>query len=193
GALFVMMRFWIVNSKYARRQRMLDDQLPDALEFLARILRAGHSLTTGLQMGGDELPEPLSLEFRRCYDQHSLGQPLDVGLREMAHRVGTTDFSFFVTAVLIQRTTGGDLAEVLGNISTMIRARIRLQQHVKAITAEGRLVGSILIVLPFVFCGIMYLLNPTYAGVLFSTWAGNVICFIAIGMLILGYLSIRWI
>src|SRR5437763_13379614 len=98
----------------------MSDQLPEALDFLARILRAGHSLTTGLQMMGTELPDPLAQEFRRCYDQHSLGQPLEDCLREMAARIESTEFQFFVTAVLIQRNTGGDLSQVLNNISSTI-------------------------------------------------------------------------
>jgi tight adherence protein B len=158
--------FVVVSMRVAKHQKTVEDQLPEALDFLSRVLRAGHSLATGLQMAADELPHPLAGEFRRCYDQHSLGHPLEVAMRDMANRVGTADFSFFVTAVLIQRTTGGDLAEVLTNIGNMVRARIRLQQHVKAITAEGRLVGYILLVLPILFFFILYFLNPRYAGVL---------------------------
>jgi tight adherence protein B len=191
AAAIIAIRFWIVLMKFNKRQRQMNDQLPDALEFLARILRAGHSLATGLQMGGDELPEPLASEFRRCYDQHSLGQTLEVGMRDMAGRVGTSDFAFFVTAVLIQRQTGGDLAEVLGNISGMVRARIRLQQHVKAITAEGRLVGYILLVLPVVFWCIMYALNPEYAGVLIYEREGIYMLSVALVMQLLGLITIK--
>jgi Flp pilus assembly protein TadB len=141
-----LLPFLIVSSKCAKHQRVVEDQLPEALDFLARVLRAGHSLATGLQMAGDEVPEPLASEFRRCYDQHSLGASLEEAMKEMASRVGTADFSFFVTAVLIQRTTGGDLAEVLTNIANMVRSRIRLRQRVKAITAQGRMGGYSLVV-----------------------------------------------
>jgi tight adherence protein B len=191
GVVAAMIPFFVVNSRCQRRQRAIDDQLPEALEFLARILRAGHSLSTGLQMGADELPEPLAGEFRRCYDQHSLGQPLDVVMKEMAVRIGTSDFAFFVTAVLIQRQTGGDLAEVLGNISGMIRQRIRLQQHVKAITAEGRLVGYILLALPIVFFFILYFLNRDYVSILITTPEGGWLLFGAFMMQIFGLLTIR--
>src|SRR5205085_6835476 len=102
-------------------------------------------LSTGLQMMGEELPAPLAAEFRRCYDQHSLGTPLEDALKDMATHIESTDFAFFVTAVLIQRQTGGDLAEVLGNISKMIRGRLRLLQQVKAKTAEGRFTGYIMV------------------------------------------------
>jgi tight adherence protein B len=164
-----MLPFLIVSSKCAKHQRSIEDNLPEALDFLSRVLRAGHSLATGLQMAADEIPQPLAGEFRRCYDQHSLGATLETSMKEMAERVATPDFSFFVTAVLIQRTTGGDLAEVLTNIGNMVRARIRLQQHVKAVTAQGRMVGYTLVVLPLIFYCILYLLNPKYARVLIDT------------------------
>lgn len=183
--------FLVVNSRSAKMQRIVDDQLPDALDFLARILRAGHSLSTAFQMSSEELPDPLASEFRRCYDQHSLGQPMEDVLRNMAVRVDVPDIAFFVTAVLIQRQTGGDLAEVLRNIASMVRARIRLQQHVKAITAEGRLVGSILLALPFVFFFILYVLNPHYAGVLITTTEGRWVLFAAAIMQVLGLVTIR--
>jgi tight adherence protein B len=183
--------FSIVTARCNKRLKVLDDQLPEALEFLARILRAGHSLTTGFQMAAEELPMPLAGEFRSCYDQHSLGTPLEDAMREMATRVGTSDFAFFVTAVLIQRQTGGDLAEVLTNIGNMIRARIRLQQHVKAITAEGRMVGYILLGLPVVFFFVLYALNPDYANVLLKTKEGSVVLMVAVMLQILGIVSIK--
>ena len=132
---------FVLNFLCNRRLKTLTKQLPEALDFLSRIMRAGHSLSTGLQMMADELPKPLSAEFRKVYDQHSLGQPLEEALKEMSIRVDSTDFSFFVTAVLIQRQTGGDLSEVLGNISNLVRQRMRLSQSVAAKTAEGRFTG----------------------------------------------------
>src|SRR5258706_4035946 len=130
--------YMVVVKKKNKRQRKKAEQLPEALDFLQRILRAGHSLSTGLSMMAEELPQPLSAEFRRCYDEHSLGQPLEDCLREMTGRIESTDFAFFVTAVLIQRQTGGDLSQLLGYISGMICQRIRLQQYVIAKTAEWR-------------------------------------------------------
>jgi len=191
GAVASMLPLLIVSSKCAKHQKQVEDQLPEALDFLSRVLRAGHSLATGLQMAGEELPAPLSDEFRRCYDQHSLGAPLEQAMKEMAERVGTPDFSFFVTAVLIQRTTGGDLAEVLTNIGNMVRARIRLQQHVKAITAEGRLVGYILLVLPVIFYCILYVLNPAYAKVLLVEREGTYVLGLALVLQVLGLISIK--
>jgi tight adherence protein B len=191
AAVAVIIPFLVVNSRCMKRHRTLDDQLPEALDFLSRVMRAGHSLTTGLQMAGEEIPDPLATEFRLCHAQHSLGMPLEAALRETSERVGTPDFAFFVTAVLIQRQTGGDLAEVLTNIGSMIRARIRLQQHVKAITAEGRLVGYILLVLPIIFFFILYALNPTYARVLLVEREGMYALGLAVALQIMGLLSIR--
>jgi tight adherence protein B len=181
---------WLSN-KRARRQRLLVDQLPEALDFLGRILKAGHSLSTGLQMMAEELPQPLATEFRRAYDAHSLGQAMDECLKDMAKRIDSTDFAFFVTAVLIQRQTGGDLSEVLDNISGMIRQRIRLQQHVKAKTAEGRFTGYILAGFPAVMFVIAYSLNPSYAGVLIHTTTGLMLLAVAFGLQIIGLYFIK--
>jgi tight adherence protein B len=183
----------IVNIRRAKRQRVCDDQLPEALDFLARILRAGHSFATALQMAGEELPDPLAAEYRKIYDQNSVGQTMEAALRDAASRVDTQDFAFFVTAVLIQRQTGGDLAEVLSNIGAMARSRIRLQQHVKAITAEGRLVGYILLALPFIFFMVLYALNPKYAGVLLTDPMGRWVLIFAGIMQALGLFTIRMI
>jgi tight adherence protein B len=181
----------VLSHKRAKRQSLLADQLPEALDFMSRILRAGHSLSTALQMMADELPKPLSAEFRRAYDQHSLGVALEDALRELASRVESTDFAFFVTAVLIQRQTGGDLAEVLNNISGMIRQRIRLQEHVKAKTAEGRFTGYILAAFPAVMFVLAYMMNPDYAGVLIKEDIGLILLGIAFLMQMAGLLVIR--
>jgi tight adherence protein B len=181
----------VLSHKRARRQSLLADQLPEALDFMSRILRAGHSLSTSMQMMADELPKPLSTEFRRAYDQHSLGVPLEDALRELAARVDSSDFAFFVTAVLIQRQTGGDLAEVLNNISNMIRQRIRLQEHVKAKTAEGRFTGYILSAFPAVMFVLAYMMNPDYAGVLIKEDIGLTLLGIAFFMQMMGLLAIR--
>jgi tight adherence protein B len=191
AALIALLPLVQLNMRHAKRKRMIEDQLPEALDFLARILRAGHSLATAMQMAGDELPEPLAGEFQLCYAKHSLGSPLEDVMKEMAQRIDVTDVAFFVTAVLIQRQTGGDLAEVLKNIAGMVRSRIRLQQHVKAITAEGRLVGGILLVLPFIFLVILYILNPAYAGVLFTTPEGRYLLMGGVFLQIMGLITIR--
>ena len=191
GAAAGYVPFFLLGAKRAKRQRQIAIQLPEALDFLTRILRAGHSLSTGLQMMGDELPQPLSGEFRKAYEQHSLGLSLEDSLRETAVRIESSDFAFFVTAVLIQRQTGGDLSEVLKNISGMIRGRVRLSQHVKSKTAEGRFTGYVLVAFPAVMFLISYYLNPEYAGVLINDPGGRMLLGVAIGLQMLGLFAIR--
>ncbi|MCC6424857.1 MAG: type II secretion system F family protein [Phycisphaerales bacterium] len=183
--------FFLLNNKRNKRQKLITQQIPESLDFLSRILKAGHSLSTGLQMMSQELPQPIATEFGRCYDQHSLGQSLEDCLRDMAARIDSTDFAFFVTAVLIQRQTGGDLSEVLNNISGMIRQRVRLQQHVKAKTAEGRFTGYILVAFPAVMFVVAYVMNPDYASVLLHTSTGLMLLGIAFGLQMAGLFAIR--
>jgi tight adherence protein B len=190
GALGIAPALFL-SMKRAARQKTMANQLPEALDFLGRVLRAGHSLSTGLQMVGTELPEPLAGEFRAAYDQHSVGVSMDTALRDMTKRVESTDFAFFVTATLIQRQTGGDLVQVLGNISHMVRQRLRLQQQVKAKTAEGRFTGYILSAFPAVMFGVSYVLNPTYASQLLHSGTGMILAAIALGLELLGLISIK--
>ncbi len=183
--------FLLLNMKRNKRQRQIALQLPEALDFLTRILRAGHSLSTGLQMMGEELQQPLAGEFQKAYDQHSLGMSMDDALRETAARIDSSDFAFFVTAVLIQRQTGGDLSEVLKNISNMIRGRVRLAQHVKAKTAEGRFTGYVLVAFPAIMFMLSYYMNPGYAGVLLHDPQGQMLLGAAVGLQILGLFAIK--
>ena len=191
GVLGGYFPFLMLMQKRGRRQRAIALQLPEALDFLSRVLQAGHSFSTGIQMMSEELPEPLRGEFRRCYEQHSLGQPLEDSLKDMATRIESTDFAFFITAVLIQRQTGGDLSEVLKNISSMIRQRIRLQAHVKAKTAEGRFTGYILVAFPAVMFVLVSFMNPAYAHNLTGTSVGQKMLGVAFGLQMLGLWAIR--
>jgi tight adherence protein B len=191
GLLGAYFPFLLLSQKRARRQRTLAMQLPEALDFLARVLQAGHSFSTGIQMMSEELPDPLRSEFLRCYEQHSLGQPLEDSLKDMATRIESTDFAFFITAVLIQRQTGGDLSEVLKNISSMIRQRIRLAQALKAKTAEGRFTGYILVAFPMVMFVVVSCLNPQYARNLTDTTTGQKMLGVALGLQLLGLWAIR--
>lgn len=181
---------WLAN-KRLRRQRQIAEQLPDGLDFLGRSLRAGHSLPVGLQMMGSELPVPLGEEFGRCHDQIALGTAPEAALKGMAERIDSTDFAFFVTAVLVQRQTGGDLAEVLDNITGMLRQRIQLENQVKAKTAEGRFTGYILAAFPLVMFAIMYVMSPENTGVLVTTTAGKLMLGSAISLSALGLVVIK--
>jgi tight adherence protein B len=191
GACGAGIPFVVVNNKRNRRQKMMAVQLPGALDFLSRVLKAGHSLTTGLQMMGEELPKPLANEFRKTYDQHTLGASIENELKDMATRIDSTDFAFFVTAVLIQRQTGGDLSEVLKNISGMIRNRMRLQQHVKSKTAEGRLTGYVLVAFPFVMFMLLALKDAKYAHALTATATGHKLLALALALQMGGLWAIK--
>ena len=191
GVIGGMVPFLRFRMAYNKRRKIMADQLIEALDFLSRVLRAGHSLPSGLQMVGEELPEPIAAEFRRCYEQHNLGLSLDQALQDAARRVDLDDFAFFVTSVGIQRQTGGDLAEILDNINGMVRARIRLFQHVQALTAEGRFTGYVLTALPIVVFVLMFLANPDYAGELTSQTMGRVMLFVAVLLQVFGLLVIR--
>jgi tight adherence protein B len=191
AAVGACLPFLVVSTKRARRQKQITRQLPEALDFLARVLRAGQSFSTGMQMMSEELSPPLSLEFRRCYDQHSLGQPIEDGLRETAMRLESPDFAFFATAVVIQRQSGGDMAEVLHNISNMVRQRLRLQQSVKAKTAEGRFTGYIMLAFPVVMFVITWLLSPERGNVMLHTSEGHWLLGIATGLQLFGLFLIR--
>ena len=182
-----------VSSRRSKRRKLFSSQLPEALDFLSRVLRSGQTFSTGLQMMSDELSEPLAGEFRRCYDQHSLGQSIEDGLRDMVTRIDSTDFSFFATAAIIQRQTGGDLAGVLHNISDMIRKRIRLAQAVKAKTAEGRFTGYIMICFPAVLFAVTYFIDPVRGDVLLKTSTGHILIGVAVGLEAFGMFLIRQI
>jgi tight adherence protein B len=191
GSLGAGVPLLAITARRTKRQKLMVQQLPDSLDFLARALRAGHSFSTGLQLMGDELPEPIAAEFRRAYERHSVGLPLEQCLRDMVDRFDSSDFAFFVTATLIQRQTGGDLSEVLRNIAAMLRQRIRLQQHVRAKTAEGRFTGYVLSAFPVLMFVVSYVLNPNYAGQLLQSGTGIALLTSAMVMALLGLLMIR--
>ena len=191
GMIASVVPFWFVCNARRRRFAKIQKQLPEGLEFMSRVLRAGHSLSMALKMMGEELAEPLAGEFRRCYDQHSLGQALEDGLKDITARVESPDLAFLVTAILIQRQTGGDLSVVLNNISEMIRQRVRLTQQVRAKTAEGRFTGYILVAFPVAMFCLTYFLNPKYSETLLYTSSGRMLLGVAIALEVIGLFAIR--
>ncbi len=181
---------------FYRRKRRLNKmvlQLPDVFELLSQALRAGHSLASGMQLVARELPEPAGTEFGRVFHEHNLGLKLEDALQNLANRMDILDVRFFVTAVLIQRQTGGDLAEVLDKISGVIRDRIKLFGTVQALTAEGRLSGYILLALPVVVFLAMLKINYDYAAVLLYHPTGQMLAMTAAVMMIAGWVMIKWI
>jgi tight adherence protein B len=166
-------------------------QLPDALEMLARSLRAGQSLGFGLNMVASEMGLPIGREFGRVFEEQNLGIPLEDSLRDMCERIPNLDLKFFVTAVILQRQTGGDLAEILDKIGTLIRDRFRIWGQIQALTGEGRLSGVVLLGLPFVLFLAVYRLNPEYVKPLFTDPMGKKMLLVAVIMQTLGALVIR--
>jgi tight adherence protein B len=183
--------YFFVGSRRNKRRRLFNSQLPDALDFLSRVLRSGQSFNTGLQMMADELPQPIAGEFRRCYDQHSLGQSIEQGLRDMAQRMDSPNFAFFTTAVIIQRQSGGDLAEVLHNLSEMIRKRLRLAQTVRAKTSEGRFTGYIMVAFPAIMFAVTYFIDPNRGNVMLYTSAGHMLTGVALFLQAFGLFLIK--
>jgi tight adherence protein B len=154
---------WMVllRTRSARLSR-LEMQLPEAADFFSRALRAGHSFANVMQMVADELPEPIAGEFRAAYEEINYGVPMNEALHNLAQRVPLTDLRYLIIAVLIQRESGGNLAEALGNISRLIRARLKLLAQVRVMSAEGRMSAWILGLLPLVVLLLMSMTNPEY-------------------------------
>jgi len=157
-----------VAFKRSRRLRAFEKSFPEAIDLLGRAVRAGHAFTTGLEMVATETPEPLAGEFKIAFDEQNFGLPLRDALMNLAARVPIVDVRFFVTALLIHKETGGNLAEILDNLSRVIRERFKLLGEVRIRTAQGRLTAGILIALPPAMILVMRWLNPDYVNQLFT-------------------------
>jgi tight adherence protein B len=183
--------YWLVRRARTRRLHRIEYQLPDAADFIARALRAGHSFTNVLQIVGNELPEPLSSEFRIAREEINYGMPMSEALHNMAARIPLTDLRYLIIAVLIQRESGGNLAEILGNISIIIRSRLKLVAQVRVLSAEGRMSAWILGLMPFAVMLMLMLVNPTYASMLWTDPSGKRLLWYAAGMILFGVVWLR--
>ncbi len=177
--------------KRNKRLTKINKQLPEALELLSRSLRAGHSLGAGFGLIQSEMADPIAKEFGRCFEEQNLGIPLDEALESMTRRVPNMDIRFFATAIMLQRQTGGDLAEILDKIGRLIRDRFRLAGQIQALTGEGRLSGIVLLALPPGLFGVMYFLNREYCMSLFHDEMGRKMLAGALVMQVMGALVIR--
>lgn len=175
----------------SRRKKAFARQLPEALELIARALRAGHSLGSGFHLVSTEMPDPIGSEFMKCYEEQNLGIPMDEALDSLANRVPNLDLRFFATAVILQRTTGGDLAEILDKIGYIVRERFKIWGQVQALTGEGRLSGIVLLALPPALFGVMLKLNYDYVMLLFEDPMGKQMLVFAIIMQFVGALVIK--
>jgi tight adherence protein B len=188
--LFFLPFFWVSIMK-KKRIGKFNQQLPEALEMLSRSLRAGHSLGAGFGLIAEEMPDPLAREFGRCFEEQNFGVSLEQSLESMTQRIPNLDLRFFATAVILQRQTGGDLAEILDKIGNLVRARYRLAGQIQALTGEGRLSGIVLLALPPGLFTAMLFLNKDYVMKLFTDPMGQWLLGGAIVMQFLGALVIR--
>jgi tight adherence protein B len=192
GAIFLGASpfLWLVRRKKKRIKKFLD-AMPEAVELIGRALRAGNGLASGLHLVAEEMKGPIADEFGRVFEEQNLGIPLELALRGMADRIPVMDVRFFVIAVVIQRATGGDLAEVLDKIGRLIRQRFELNGHVRSLTAEGRLSGILLLALPPALLAFLSFSNYNYISVLFTTPVGNKMLVVTAVLQVVGALMIR--
>lgn len=176
-----------------RRLRRFEELFPDSLEFVARSMRAGHAFAVSLEMIHREFQEPLAGEFRRTSEEHNLGLPLDFALQKLANRVPSLDVHFFVSAVLLQKRTGGNLAEILDKLAYIIRERFKLRGRIRAISAHGRMTGTALTLIPVGVAVLMFFANPGYVTFFFTDEIGNLMIGAAVLLQIMGYMIIRQI
>ena len=179
--------------KYKRSVRMkkFEEQFPEALDLLSRAIRAGHAFQTAMGMVADELPAPVGIEFRKSFDQQNFGLPLKDALDEFSVRMPSLDVRFFVTAVLIQRETGGNLSEILDNLAHVVRERFKILRQVRVHTAHGRFTGYVLLALPAALGIALNFINPDHMRLLFEERMGHMMIATAIVMQIVGYIWIR--
>lgn len=191
GIVAALLPIAYVAFKRNRRLRKFEEHFPEALDLLGRAVRAGHAFTTGLEMISKECAEPLAGEFRTAFEEQNFGLPLRDALLNLTERVPLIDVRFFVTALLIQKETGGNLAEILDGLARVIRDRFRIYREVQVRTAQGRLTAGILIALPIMMLIILSALNPNYVGVLFTDPKGPIVLAIAAIMQVIGS-AILW-
>jgi tight adherence protein B len=182
-----------LQAKRAAGKRMaaFEQQFPEALELLTRAMRAGHSLSFGLQMIGDEMPDPIGTEFGQVAEEVKLGQDVRQALANLAYRVNASDLPFFITAIVIQATTGGNLAEILDKLGYVIRERFKLYGKVRALTAIGRMSANLLAAWPFVMVGALYLVSPGYVEPLWASDTGPMLVLSSAVLVVIGYVICR--
>ncbi len=183
--------FLWMRHKAKRRLKRFEEQFPEALDLLSRAIRAGHAFQTAMGMVASELPEPVGPEFKKTFEQQNYGLPLKDALNELADRISLLDVRFFVTAVLIQRDTGGNLSEILDNLAHVVRERFKILRQVRVHTAHGRFTGYVLLALPaFLSIALMWI-NPEHMGLLFSERMGHIMIGIALTLQTVGFFWIR--
>ena len=181
--------------KWKRKRRIFafEAQFPDALQFIARAMRAGHAFSVSLEMLHKEFPEPLRGEFRRTFEEQNLGLPLDTALEKLAQRMPLLDVQFFVAAVILQKRTGGNLAEILDKLSSLIRERFKLRGQIRSISAQGRMSSMVLTGIPMVVAFMMWFVNREHMLFFVDDELGRMMAGMAVGFVVLGYFVMQQI
>jgi tight adherence protein B len=183
--------FLMVHFKRKSRLHKFEELFPDTLEFMSRSMRAGHAFSVSLEMIHREFQEPISSEFRRAFEEHNLGLPIEVALEKLAKRVPSLDVHFFVSAVLLQKRTGGNLAEILDKLAYVIRERFKLRGRIRAVSAHGRMTATALSCIPIAVAVLMFYTNPDYVKFFFTDDVGNIMLGSAVALQIIGYLIMK--
>ena len=189
GGLLAFSMPWVYLMQREKKRRLrFEEQLPEALDFMTRALRAGHGLSVAIGMVGDELPEPIGPEFKTVFEHLKLGMTFDDAMAQMADRIHSSDLNFLVIALMIQRKTGGNLTELLTTLSLTVRERIKLKGKIRILASEGKLSGIMIGSLPFALGSILSVLNPLYMSTLWTTKSGQTLLLVNVVMIILGAL-----
>src|SRR5438445_3259750 len=191
GIIAALIPLVVVVIRRSRRLRKFEEHFPEALDLLGRAVRAGHAFTTGVEMISKYFAEPLAGEFRTAFEEQNFGLPLRDALMNLAERVPIIDVRFFITALMIQKETGGNLAEILDGLARVIRERFRIYRDVRVRTAQGRLTAGILIALPIAMMAILSIINPKYISILFTDPQGPKMLIIAAVLQVIGS-AILW-
>jgi tight adherence protein B len=191
GAAGFAMPFMYVKVKRTRRMHAFEEMFPEALDLISRALKAGHAFATGLKMVADEMQAPVGPEFRKTFDEQNFGLPLKDALTNLTERIPLLDVRFFSTAVLIQRETGGNLSEILENLSHVVRERFKILRQVRVYTAHGRLTGYVLLGLPAFLAVALFFINPEHMQLLFRERMGHIMLMGAAVMQFVGYVWIK--
>lgn len=191
GGFGFALPFLVLKIKRKRRMRAFEEAFPEALDLVARALKAGHAFATGLKMVADEMPDPVGIEFRKTFDEQNFGLPLKDALANLTVRMPSLDVRFFSTAVLIQRETGGNLSEILENLAHVVRERFKIMRQVRVYTAHGRLTGYVLLALPAFLAVALAFINPEHMQLLFRERMGHMLLGATVVMQTIGYFWIK--
>jgi tight adherence protein B len=191
AAALIAAPFFYLHLKKRKRMEKFERQLPEGLELISRALRAGHALTGGIRLAADEFDDPLGPEFEKTLDEINFGISVTDALKNLAGRIDCPDLRYFIVSVILQRESGGNLAEIIDSIAYLVRERFKFRGKVQVLAAEGKLTAIILVALPFFVLIVLYFMNPAYLSVLFDEPAGRIVVGIALSMMVVGIIVIK--